>query len=445
MAIATLSSGCFGTVVGRGIAMWRRAVPGSAAAAGVTAMLLLAGETLADVSTLFANNDSTLISNTPSANDNSKILTVWVDGSDRRNAILGFRLGSLAPDLTEIHILDVQLRLAGGAEGTALGVYSSASNQTATWSESTVTWNSFNQPAGAANGANLLATTSVEPLDEWATWSSPELTAHLQSFADAAHPGAEAQVTLIVRAVTNDDSKSLFQSGEGPAGPSLIITYNRRLDVSMTATVTERREIFWDIEKSVDRDRWDLFRGDSGTSRYTIKVGKFELLQAPTVSGGIRVTNPASNAGYPAANITSITASLCNQALPVTCPGGASQTLDPGAALDCTYGPIQVISGCIYAATATTTGVVAGGDRSRHPRVRTPGRERSPDRARRRHRRSRRYGPDQHQHPVQLRQGLHLRCRPRHAIQYSEDRGDRTVATAFRSRSTAARFRSART
>ncbi len=64
------------------------------------------------------------------------------------------------------------------------------------------------------------------------------------------------------------------------------------LSASKTATAHYTRTFDWSIEKSVDRSSWDLFRGDAGTSEYTITVAKDEEgTDAAWLDGQICVVN----------------------------------------------------------------------------------------------------------------------------------------------------------
>ncbi len=71
--------------------------------------------------------------------------------------------------------------------------------------------------------------------------------------------------------------------GEGQAGTTLTA------DVDVVGYWT--RTFHWTIEKAVTPDTWELFRGDSGTSRYTVTVTKDEGTDAAWAAGEICVTN----------------------------------------------------------------------------------------------------------------------------------------------------------
>jgi hypothetical protein len=63
------------------------------------------------------------------------------------------------------------------------------------------------------------------------------------------------------------------------------------LSADKTAAGHLKRVWNWKIDKSVTPDTWDLFRGDSGTSEYTITVTKIDFTDTVYVNGSICVTN----------------------------------------------------------------------------------------------------------------------------------------------------------
>ena len=66
------------------------------------------------------------------------------------------------------------------------------------------------------------------------------------------------------------------------------------LNATKTITSHFTHTFGWTIEKSVTPSTWDLWRGDSGTSRYTISVVKDAGVDATWVDGEICVTNGGS-------------------------------------------------------------------------------------------------------------------------------------------------------
>jgi len=69
--------------------------------------------------------------------------------------------------------------------------------------------------------------------------------------------------------------------------------YTPRLVVSKTATTSFTRTYEWEIDKSVTPETWNLFKGDSGTSEYTVSVTKKGYQDSDwAVSGDITIYNP---------------------------------------------------------------------------------------------------------------------------------------------------------
>ena len=63
------------------------------------------------------------------------------------------------------------------------------------------------------------------------------------------------------------------------------------LTATVTATPQWTTTYGWTIDKSVTPNTWNLFKGDSGTSRYTIAVTKDAGTTVSTISGVVNVTN----------------------------------------------------------------------------------------------------------------------------------------------------------
>lgn len=70
--------------------------------------------------------------------------------------------------------------------------------------------------------------------------------------------------------------------------------YDYEVEVTKTAQTFFTRTWDWDINKAVTPDQWDLFRGDSGTSQYTVAVTKTGYTDSAwRVEGSITIHNPA--------------------------------------------------------------------------------------------------------------------------------------------------------
>ena len=150
----------------------------------------------------------------------------------------------------------------------------------------------------------------------------------------------------------------------GNAGLSHIsFCYDIELQVSKTANTTFTRTHTWDIDKSVTPDRWDLFKGDSGASQYTVEVTKTGFVDSDwAVSGTISIFNPAP---FPA-EITGVTDELSGFTfVNVNCGVTFPYVLAAGGTLECTYStPLPDGTNRTNTATAETYGDVGNGSGS---------------------------------------------------------------------------------
>jgi hypothetical protein len=89
----------------------------------------------------------------------------------------------------------------------------------------------------------------------------------------------------------------LVQTGPGGGWSHISFYYcepkDTTIDVDVTAEGKWEIEYEWDIEKSVVPDEWHLFKGDTGTSEYTVAVTKSEAegSDVRTISGVVSVEN----------------------------------------------------------------------------------------------------------------------------------------------------------
>ena len=93
----------------------------------------------------------------------------------------------------------------------------------------------------------------------------------------------------------DDELSSPINPSTGkPYGISHIsFCYDLELNVSKTANTSLTRTSNWTIDKSVTPDTWNLFKGDSGTSKYGIAVTKDQGTDSNwKVTGTITVTSP---------------------------------------------------------------------------------------------------------------------------------------------------------
>jgi hypothetical protein len=136
--------------------------------------------------------------------------------------------------------------------------------------------------------------------------------------------------------------------------------YDFEVDVAKTAETTFTRTYEWNIDKSVMPATWDLFTGDTGTSKYTVAVTKDAGTDSDwAVSGTIEVVN---NTPFDA-TIESVTDVISGPITPtLTCPA-LPVVLVPGDSLHCTYASV-LPDGTSRTNTATveTSGMVGGGE-----------------------------------------------------------------------------------
>jgi hypothetical protein len=149
-----------------------------------------------------------------------------------------------------------------------------------------------------------------------------------------------------------------------PFGLSHIeFCFDYEVEVDKDANTSFKRTFEWNIDKSVTPATWDLFRGDSGTSQYTVAVTKTGFTDSDwAVSGNISVKNPAPEA----ATITGVSDLISGGInAPVDCGVGFPHALAAGATLECTYSSaLPDGSDRTNTATVTTSGMVGGGSAS---------------------------------------------------------------------------------
>jgi hypothetical protein len=131
-----------------------------------------------------------------------------------------------------------------------------------------------------------------------------------------------------------------------PFGLSHIeFCYDIEPQVSKTADTSFDRTFKWTIDKAVTPDTWNLFKGDSGTSKYTVSVTKDDGIDSNwAVSGKITVTNPMDDRPMTISGIQDVvTQGTTNTNANVSnCTSDGSKIalpyqLDPKASLECSY------------------------------------------------------------------------------------------------------------
>jgi len=139
--------------------------------------------------------------------------------------------------------------------------------------------------------------------------------------------------------------------------------FDYEVSVSKTAATSFTRTWQWRIDKSVSPDHWELFTGDTGTSRYTVAVERTGYVDSGwAVTGTITIHN-----GTPLAATIAGVADLIS--------GGIAPAVDCGVTFPYALGSNETLE-CSYqtalpdgddrtnTATVTTTGPVGGGSGS---------------------------------------------------------------------------------
>lgn len=148
---------------------------------------------------------------------------------------------------------------------------------------------------------------------------------------------------------THTNTATIDETGASDSASVAVSCYE--LEVTKDAATALTRTFAWTIDKSVTPASWNLFRGDSGTSRYTVAVTKDAGTDSGfAVSGNIEVYNPAPMA----AELTGV-ADVISPAIAATVDCGVTFPYDLAAddTLECTY------SGDLPDATARTNTATA--------------------------------------------------------------------------------------
>jgi hypothetical protein len=153
-------------------------------------------------------------------------------------------------------------------------------------------------------------------------------------------------------------------NNDKPYGLSHIdFCFDYEVSVSKTAATSFTRTWHWRIDKSVSPDHWELFTGDTGTSRYTVAVERTGYTDSAwAVTGTITIHNAtplnATITGVADVIASGIPAAVdCGVAFPYAL--GSDQTLE------CSYqSALPDGADRTNTATVTTTGPVGGGSGS---------------------------------------------------------------------------------
>ena len=126
----------------------------------------------------------------------------------------------------------------------------------------------------------------------------------------------------------NLNTATIQETGQSSIASVNVVCY--QLEVTKDATTSFTRTNTWEISKSVMPETWDLFKGDSGTSEYTITVSKTGYIDSDwKVEGTITIHNPAT---IPA-EITDVSDSVQGIGASITDPPKYPYTLEAGVDL----------------------------------------------------------------------------------------------------------------
>jgi len=150
------------------------------------------------------------------------------------------------------------------------------------------------------------------------------------------------------------------------------ICYDYEVTVSKTAETSFTRTWDWSIDKSVTPDVWQLFTGDTGTSKYSVTATKDGFTDSDwAVEGEIVIDNATPFD----ATVTGVSDIISGPfPAPVDCGGAFPQVIPAGGSLSCSYGPVALPSGITRTntATVTTEGLVGGGQAEASVEFTTP-------------------------------------------------------------------------
>jgi hypothetical protein len=178
--------------------------------------------------------------------------------------------------------------------------------------------------------------------------------------------GPNANVYIYTPERTSDTGlhSPINPSNGNPFGLSHIeFCFDYEVSVSKTAQTSFTRTWQWDIDKSVSPDHWELFTGDTGTSRYTVAVERTGFTDSAwAVTGTITIQNatPLTATITSVADVVSV-----GIAVAVDCGVTFPYALGANETLECSY-QTALPDGDDRTNTATvaTTGPVGGGSGS---------------------------------------------------------------------------------
>lgn len=231
-----------------------------------------------------------------------------------------------------------------------------------------------NAPPNATSGDGILSVTITNSDGTYFDWASnigvDAVIVKGGPNADAFvyDPPAEATGDTDLHAPINPNNGQYF-------GVSHVsFCYDLNLEVSKTANTSLTRTFGWTVDKSVSPDTWDLFKGDSGTSEYSVAVTKNQGTDSDwKVNGTITVKSPIDNAnvtglsdvvsqGNPAVTTNATILACTKNGSPVGIPSGQTPVaLNDEDTLACTYeAPLPSGDNGKNTATATTSTAALG-------------------------------------------------------------------------------------
>ncbi len=152
---------------------------------------------------------------------------------------------------------------------------------------------------------------------------------------------------------TYPNTASIKETGASASASVTVTCYG--LTVTKTAQTSFTRTFAWTIQKSVTPAQWDLFKGDSGTSQYTVAWTKDSGTDSSfVVNGAITITNSHPSQ---AANLSSVIDSFEGANASVNCPSLVVPANN--GQLTCTY---SITVGSKTNGTNTATAALFGVD-----------------------------------------------------------------------------------
>jgi len=218
---------------------------------------------------------------------------------------------------------------------------------------------------------------------QWATYDSVDCGglpiktgAESVEYHPPSNTGQGSFKSLLLTTPATSDQGGAFLDWTGPDSETAILSTNQSicvsqptgevtyyvhyspLQVTKDAATTFTRTWSWTLGKTATPDTWNLFRGDSGTSAYSVTATRTGYTDSDwAVGGSISVQNLLGSS----VTINSVSDVVSPDiAAEVSCPVSFPYALAGGATLTCTYST-ALPDGSSRTNTATTNVTVAGG------------------------------------------------------------------------------------